>query len=391
MQNRQRPPIVTRNFLLVTIINLFVFFSFQMIFPTLPLYIKSLGGTEGVIGLVAGTFTVTSLLTRPFAGLALDRIGRRQIFILGLCVLLFSAFFYSLSNSIFIIVLIRLLHGFGWGIAGTATSTVAAEIIPRERFGEGMGYFSMANSLSMAVAPAAGLYLAEYYGFNFVFGVSSGLMVFALLLALVMRFRHFTPNPVLKQPLYEKTAVGPAVIIFFTSMTFGGISSFLPLYALSRNITSIGIFFTVYAAAIFISRPLSGKIVDRYSYDVTIIPGLLLIAVASFMIAEAHLLSSFLVAAFIYGLGFGTCQMTLQTMVVKNVSRGRLGVANATFFSGFDSGMGIGAVVLGTLAQFFGYSNMYLISSLLVILALIFYIFDIRKNYVSLPQIQTAE
>lgn len=145
-------PVFTTNFILVTIINLFVFFSFQMIFPTLPLYIKSLGGTDSVIGLVMGTFMITSLATRPFAGLALDKIGRKQVFIIGLVVLGLSAFAYSLAASVTMIVFIRLLHGFGWGIAGTATSTVAAEIIPRERFGEGMGYFSMANSLSLAIA-----------------------------------------------------------------------------------------------------------------------------------------------------------------------------------------------------------------------------------------------
>lgn len=376
-----QPPIFTRNFIYVTIINLFVFFSFQMIFPTLPLYIKSLGGTDSVIGLVAGTFTVTSLITRPFAGLSLDKFGRRQIFILGLLVLFFTAFAYSLANSVFMIVLIRLLHGLGWGIAGTATSTVAAEIIPRERFGEGMGYFSMANSVSMAIAPAAGLYIAHRYGFQVVFGASAVLVICGLLLAFAIRYRSYTPNPVAKQPLYEKSAFGPALMIFFTSMTFGGISSFLPLYALSRGIPNIGIFFTVYAAAIFISRPLSGRIVDKYSYDVTIIPGLILIAVASFMIGEAKELSAFLFAAVVYGLGFGTTQMTLQTMVVKNVRQSRLGAANATFFSGVDSGMGVGAIVLGSLAQLYGYSIMYLISSGVVILALIIYIFFLRRAY----------
>lgn len=391
MQKMRRLPIFTRNFVYVTIINLFVFFSFQMIFPTLPLYIKSLGGTDSIIGLVAGTFTVTSLMTRPFAGLALDKIGRRQVFILGLCVLFLTALSYSFAKSVFVIVLIRLLHGFGWGIAGTATSTVAAEIIPHERFGEGMGYFSMANSVSMAIAPAAGLYLAHNYGFNVMFSVSAFLVIFGLSLSFIIRYRNYTPNPLAKQPLYEKTAFGPALMIFFTSMTFGGISSFLPLYAMSRGIPNIGIFFTVYAAAIFISRPLSGRVVDRYSYDVTIIPGLVLIAFAAVMIANAHELSTFLAAGFVYGLGFGTCQMTLQTMVVKNVAQNRLGAANATFFSGVDSGMGVGAILLGSFAELYGYSNMYLISSGLTVVALLIYIFVLRKNYVHQPCTQAVE
>lgn len=304
-----------------------------MIFPTLPLYIKSLGGTDSVIGLVMGTFMITSLATRPFAGLALDKIGRKQVFIIGLVVLGLSAFAYSLAVSVTMIVFIRLLHGFGWGIAGTATSTVAAEIIPRERFGEGMGYFSMANSLSLAIAPAAGLYISHRYGFRDVFMLATVLVIIGLLLALLIRYRKYHPQntPSRREALYEKSAFGPAVMVFFVSATFGGTSSFLPLYAYQRGVADIGVFFTVYALAVFVSRPLTGKMVDRYNYDVTIVPGLLSIAGAMLIISYAHSLSEFLIAAVIYGFGFGTCQMSLQTMVLKKRSPRAFGRGQCDF------------------------------------------------------------
>lgn len=378
-------PVFTTNFILVTIINLFVFFSFQMIFPTLPLYIKSLGGTDSVIGLVMGTFMITSLATRPFAGLALDKIGRKQVFIIGLVVLGLSAFAYSLAASVTMIVFIRLLHGFGWGIAGTATSTVAAEIIPRERFGEGMGYFSMANSLSLAIAPAAGLYISHRYGFRDVFMLATVLVIIGLLLALLIRYRKYHPQntPSRREALYEKSAFGPAVMVFFVSATFGGTSSFLPLYAYQRGVADIGVFFTVYALAVFVSRPLTGKMVDRYNYDVTIVPGLLSIAGAMLIISYAHSLSEFLIAAVIYGFGFGTCQMSLQTMVLKNVRRERLGAANATFFSGVDVGMGLGALTLGSFAEIWGYSDMFIIASSGILLAFLVYVLYIRRHNIN--------
>lgn len=382
---RQLPPIFTRNFICITAINLFVFFSFQMIFPTLPLYIKQLGGTDSVIGLVAGAFTVTSLLTRPFAGLALDKIGRRQVFVVGLFVLILTCLSYSFSKTIYVIILIRLLHGFGWGISGTAASTVAAEIIPRQRFGEGMGYFSMANSVSLAIAPATGLYIVHHYGFRDMFMLSTFLVSIGFLMAWFVKYPNYRPQPERgHQPLYEKTAWGPALMIFFISATFGSLSSFLPLYAYSRGIEHVGTFFTVYASAIFISRPLTGKVVDRYSYDVTIIPGMLSIAVAMLMIAYLNGLALLLSAAFIYGLGFGTCQMSFQTMVVRNVARSRLGAANATFFSGLDLGMGLGALTLGTVAELLGYNHMFMVASLIIVLAFFIYILYLRRREVNL-------
>ena len=100
MSEHKREPIFTRNFIFITLINLFIFFSFQMIFPTLPIYINHLGGNDAVIGLVMGVFTVTSLLTRPLAGWALDTVGRRRVFIIGLVVLLICALSYSFATAV---------------------------------------------------------------------------------------------------------------------------------------------------------------------------------------------------------------------------------------------------------------------------------------------------
>ena len=149
----RREPIWTGNFIAVSFVNLFVFLSFQMIFPTLPLYVKSLGGSDAVIGLVMGIFTAATLIARPTAGILLDRVGKKKVLLCGLGVFTIMVYLYGMVGSIALIILVRLGHGLGWGLAGTATATIAAEIIPKSRFAEGMGWFSLANGLSMAFAP----------------------------------------------------------------------------------------------------------------------------------------------------------------------------------------------------------------------------------------------
>ncbi len=146
----RREPIWTGNFIAVSFVNLFVFLSFQMIFPTLPLYVKSLGGSDAVIGLVMGIFTAATLIARPTAGILLDRIGKKKVLLCGLGVFTVMVYLYGMVGSIALIILVRLGHGLGWGLAGTSTATIAAEIIPKSRFAEGMGWFS------------PGLFAAEY-------------------------------------------------------------------------------------------------------------------------------------------------------------------------------------------------------------------------------------
>ncbi|MBS4774179.1 MAG: MFS transporter [Proteobacteria bacterium] len=373
--------IFTSSFISVMLINFFTFFSFQMIFPTLPLYIHSLGGGDAVVGLVMGLFTVTSLLTRPFAGVALDMLGRRRVFLFGLCVLALTAFSYSFATAIVMIALVRLLHGIGWGIAGTSSATIAADLLPKKRLGEGIGYFALANSLSMAIAPAAGLYLARRYGYSDEFKIAGFLVLISIFLALVIKYKPYKPHPAaLKEGLYERSAFGPSFMVFCTSSTFSGIASFLPLYAAGQNIHNIGWFFTVYAGAIFISRLLTGKIVDRYGYSIVLIPGFLALIAALLIISRAHDMEMFMVSAVVFGLGFGITQMTLQTMVVRNVPSTRLGAANATFYSGVDMGNGLGALTLGSLAELVGYADMFACSALIIVAALSVYVLYLRPR-----------
>lgn len=111
----RREPIWTGNFIAVSFVNLFVFLSFQMIFPTLPLYVKSLGGSDAVIGLVMGIFTAATLIARPTAGILLDRIGKKKVLLCGLGVFTVMVYLYGMVGSIALIILVRLGHGLGWG------------------------------------------------------------------------------------------------------------------------------------------------------------------------------------------------------------------------------------------------------------------------------------
>ncbi len=377
----KEPPIFTHSFIGVTIINFLIFFSFQMIFPTLPLYVHELGGTDSIIGFVMGIFTVTSLVARPFSGLALDKIGRCKVFIFGLFVLCISSFSYYFASVISVIVVIRLVNGIGWGVSGTSNATIAASMLPKKRLAEGIGYFTLSNSLSMAIAPASGLYIADHFGFHKMILLSGILVVIAIVVSFVIKYPSYHPQTTDKhQSLYDFQALGPTFLLFCTSATFSSIASFLPLFAAEQGVADIGWFFTVYAVAIFLSRLLTGRIVDQKGYAVALIPGLSSMIIALFLISQSHNLFMFLIPAFLYGLGFGACQMTLQTMVVKKVPSDKLGAANATFFSGMDLGNGLGALTLGTLAEIVGYSKMFMAASATVGVALLIYVFYLRKK-----------
>ena len=246
----------TWNFAIITAINFFLFFAFQLFPSSLPPFLKSLGASDAALGWLQGIMTVATLLTRPFAGLALDRYGRRGIFIVGLVGMLLTTVAYRFFPVVGIIFAIRFVHGVMWGVSNTACSTVASDNIEKSRFSEAMGYFSLASSVAMALAPAVALSLSMR---NNVW-VAVGFLSVSIVLSFPMQY-HTPQGDQTKKRMapYARESILSSVIMMLFSITFGAILTFIALYAAQKSIEGVGLFFTVYAAAMLITRPFWGN------------------------------------------------------------------------------------------------------------------------------------
>ncbi|NLL17991.1 MAG: MFS transporter [Clostridia bacterium] len=363
----------SRDFVTITLITLCTFLGFQMLLPTLPIYVKNLGGGDTSAGLVVGLFTFSAVLVRPFTGYALDVYGRKGLFLTGLMIFALCVLAYTWAPSLFILLVLRFIHGFGWGLSSTASSTVVADIIPKSRIGEGMGYYGLAGTLSMALAPALGLYIINEYSFNTLFLLAAFMVTISIVLAFNLNYKEV--NPV--RPgftLVEKASLRPTLVIFLITMTYGSIVSFLALYAVQQGIENIGPFFTVYALSLAVFRPLSGRLADKYGFDLVVIPGILLIMGGMLLLHRAGTLEMFILTAIFYGAGFGAAQPSLQALAVVAAPPQRRGSANATFFTGFDLGIGLSSIMWGAVAQVIGYSLMYLWAVIPAGIALVVYV-----------------
>ncbi|MBM7600777.1 MFS family permease [Virgibacillus halotolerans] len=369
----------TRDFVLICLANFFIFLGFQMTLPTLPIFVQELGGSDQMIGLIIGIFTFSALIFRPYAGKLLESKGRQFVYMLGLAVFVFSVGSYAFIVSIGFLLMMRVVQGIGWGFSTTATSTIATDLIPPKRRGEGMGYFGLSGNLALAFGPALGLTLVGVISFTSLFLICGGLGLVAFLLSTTIRYKKVETSPdktvTVKFDIFEKTALEPSILLFFITVTFGGIASFLPLYAAQKGIAGIELYFLVYAIFLMVSRTFAGKIYDRKGHLYVFLPGTVFIFIAMLLLAWLPNISVMLIAAGIYGLGFGSVQPALQAWAVDKAPGNRKGMANATFFSFFDLGVGLGAMTFGQLASMFGYGSIYKTAALSVLLAMILYIY----------------
>ncbi|KAA9021654.1 MFS transporter [Niallia endozanthoxylica] len=374
----------TKNFTLLVLANFFIFLGFQMTLPTIPLFIEQLGGNDQLIGLVVGIFTFSALIIRPFAGHALESKGRAFVYLTGLVVFVISVGSYAFAMSITFLFMMRIVQGIGWGLSTTASGTIATDSIPANKRGEGMGYYGLSGNLALAFGPSLGLTLSGVLPFQQLFFICAGLGLAAFISSSFIKYKKVAPTEEKekrkKWDLYEKSALQPSFLIMFITVTFGGIATFLPLYTAQEGITGIQWYFLLYALALMVSRIFAGKLYDKKGHRAVFIPGTSLIVIAMLLLAWLPNNEILFTAAILYGFGFGTVQPALQAWSVKQTPVHRRGMANATFYSFFDIGIGLGAMFFGQISFLFGYKSVYLSAATSVLISILIYLFLLFKG-----------
>jgi len=376
------PALFTRDFILLMTSTFALFSSFYFLMPVLPLYVSErLGGDQATIGMVASMFTVTAVVFRPIGGFLMDRFGRRGVHLLALLAFAIAVACYSLAGALGALILVRLFHGFPWGAANTAANTVAADLVPVERRGEGIGLFGMSQTLAMAVAPAAAIAIVGDDRFQLLFASAAGLAVLALLLGLPVR-HPAVANPQVRlqiAKLLEGRVAWLAASLLFVTAGYGSVTTFVVVYAKELGVTNPGLFFTLLAAGLVLSRLTAGRLFDRHGPALVIGTGMALMGLCYVLLAAGR--AGYYAAAIVLGMGFGAVAPSFQAMVPGMVPESRRGAAFATVLGSFDVGVGLGSYLLGQVARAMGYRPMYLIAGSLLLVSVWILLIKIAPAY----------
>ncbi len=379
-----RPRLWTRDLVLIILVNLCVFTNHIMSLSTFPFYIQELGGTEAVSGACAALFSLVAVLVRPFIGWWLDNGARRAVLIVGLLGLALAPAGYVAVPMLSVALVFRMVHGAALSFSNSTTATVASDVICKERFAEGMGFFGMATALASAIAPALGLELMGF-GFNVLYGAAAAISLVALVLYLFVR----SPRPkVEKRPLSFEALVNrdslPATVTMLIFMfTFGALENFVAIYASMNNLPSASIFFVIMAAMLLLVRVFLGRLVDQKGEALFVYTGNLAMLAALLLLAYVPSSATFCLAAALAGYGFGGLEPALQSMAVHTASDETRGSANSTFLCGYDIGYGLGGGVAGVLITAVGYAHTWAIVSLACVASIAVYYFWARHSKTS--------
>lgn len=382
MQNQK---LWNKDFILASLSNLFQFITFYALLSTLPMFVlNSLNGDNKQAGLVITLFSIGSILLRPFVGKWLVHFETKKVLLLGLLLFTVISFSYFWATNVFILLFVRLLHGMAYGVASSATATIATNASPEHRQGEAVGYYALFMILAMVVGPFIGLNIISYFSYYVLFSVCTIFAILSLFLGSLVRSSKSELKKVEERKgkasnwrdFIETATIPVGLMAAILAFAYAGVPTFIPIYAKELGMASVSsYFFVIYAVSIILSRPFVGKLYDRKGANYVVYPSVLVFIIGMIILSQVHTTLAFLSAGAITGLGFGALQPAFQTLAVQSVKAERKGLATSTFFLFNDLGVALGSFTLGVVSSHTTYSIVYIVCAAVMILIYVLYYF----------------
>ncbi|WP_106498379.1 MFS transporter [Lentibacillus sp. Marseille-P4043] len=396
--NQAKSKLWTKDFIIVSSANFFLYLVFYLLLVTMAVYaVEEFNVSESQAGLVTGIFIIGTLIGRLFIGRMITSVGNKKMLYFGLIFFILTSLLYFINGGITFLLITRLLHGIALGMASTATGTIIAEVIPEERKGEGIGFYSMSITLATAIGPFIGLYMSQQTSYQaiFIFCLALGIIsfiisIFAKIPVMEKPAKSDKPNKLKLSDFIEPKALPIAIVVLIISLGYSSVLSFINFYAIEIDLVDVAsLFFVVYAVAILVSRPFTGRLMDMKGANSVMYPAFVLFTAGLLLLSTAENSIVLLLAGVLIGFGFGNMQSTTQAIAVKVTPPQRIGLATSTYYIALDAGLGFGPYVLGFIIPLTGYRNLYIIMGVVVLVTTILYYFMHGKKESSVTTIDS--
>jgi len=311
-----------------------------MIIPLMPFYAREMGGGALVVSILMSAFTAAQLISAPWWGRFSDKYGRRPALLVGLTAAGIAYIVFAFANSIWLLLLSRVVQGAGGGTVGVIQAYVTDSVEPGNR-AKALGWLSAATNVGVAIGPAIGsaaLRLGSH---------GPGLTAAALCAVNIffawkfLRESRDMTEAHAKKPRASRTVIAhvithasepaPRLIwIYAIAMgAFSGLMAILALFLADRfGVTKdrIWIFYTYVGAISVVTRAgILGRMVDRYGEAYLSRIGLTMLAtgLASLPLARGYISLAISVALIPLGTAFTfPCVTSMLSRVISSAERG---------------------------------------------------------------------
>ena len=377
------PPdrLITPRFVALWLFQFGTFFSAFQLLPVIPLRIIELGGSKAAAGWFLGVYTFSSAFAAPVMGTIADHIGRRRMLVIASLLFVGFSLAYGVVPWLPLVLVIAVAHGATWSSILAAAGAIMTDFIPVTRRTEGLAYWGLAPTAAISIAPAIGM-LAYRFGWFFLcaeIATVSALMAFwARRLPGDETRKRDTPLPRFDQ-LWDWVVVRATLSLAVVAFGYGGITSYVAILSRERGVRPESLFFTVFAISTVLVRILTSRLGDRFGPMVLLYPAFAAVPVSFAVLAVAHTSWQMTLAAALFGIGLGASFPAFMTFVVTNTDEERRGRTFGSVIWAFDTGIGLGSIVIGAIGQRAGLGTAFWIAAGISCLAIPIFVTTSRR------------
>ena len=361
--------------------NVVVALGYGVVAPVLPQYARHFGVSISAATFVISAFALMRLCAAPPAGLLVQRLGERRVYISGLLIVALSTAACAFAQTYWQLLLFRSLGGLGSAMFTVSSLGLMIRISPSDARGRVAGLFSSGFLIGSVGGPVLGSLTVG-------FGLAAPFVIYgaALLVAAAVVFVNLRHSTVAAAEANTEPAVSVRTVLrhrayraalfsnFATGWAaFGLRIALVPLFvveALGRGAGFAGLALATFAAGNISAVIPSGYLSDRIGRRKLLIVGLTVSAGATVLVGYTSSVPVFLAAAYVTGAATGifvSPQQAAVADIVGNKARG--GTAVATFQMMADLGSIIGSVVVGQVAEHASYAWAFVVSGAILMLA----------------------
>lgn len=373
-----------KKFVLLFLTNLLMMATFYASVPILPIYCQEIGITGSKIGIVLTAMSITTVLFRPFAGYILDNFNRYHVYMLFLALFSLPFLGFALFPVYAILVILRLYMGAVYSVCGSATMTLAGDVLPHSKVTQGISRFALTISLGMAAGPFVGIQIQSHLSSKASFVTLFILTVIAFLCVSGCHIGYPKVERkkfVLKDAFYQPALPFMGNMIFIM-IPFGAVIAYSSMLAQEKGLSAISPYFYIcLVAGMLLSKLSTQQMIDAGKHKILV--GISLV-VLIFTMASYHFLSTalhLLLAGFLFGLGYGILQPLFQSFVTGTTPPPKRGAANATYLLSYDIGIGIGSFLMGICQESVGLGTGFALTAIAYVAGGLIYMFWIDHYY----------
>jgi MFS family permease len=379
MSETDRPDLAYRRVVVLTAILFLSYLAVAMSLVAVPVHVvHGLGLNNAFGGLAVGVAFLSTILTRGHAGQRTDRLGAKLCMQRGLIVyaaaglicLLASWPRLSVPGDYVVLIAGRLLLGLGESLTMVGMIGWAIGLMGQGRSGKVISLVGMGMYGAFAVGGPLGLALLHQLGFAGLMGVCAVVPLVGLIA--IHRLPAVATHAGPREPFWR--IIGriwrPGAAVGLQGVGFAALGAFFSLYFLSRGWPYAGLGLTFFGVGFVLMRLLCGHLPDRIGGTPVAIGSLVVEACGQYLLWLAPVPSLALAGALLTGLG---CSMVFPAMgseVVKQVPPQLRGTAIGGFAAFQDLAYGATGPLVGILADYSGYSAVFLIGGLAATLGL---------------------